>query len=70
MDLRILVKHMLTPGEDWTILKFVGIQRAFDLAGGGHVFGSSTDEPPPLTSEEPPQETAQARKGKARGKKR
>lgn len=50
MDLRILVKHMQAPGEDWSIIKFVGTQSGFDLASQGHVYGSA-EEPPPLTSE-------------------
>jgi len=52
MDLRILVKHMQQPsGEDWSTVRFVGIQRAFDLANQGCVVGSADEEPPPLTSE-------------------
>ena len=74
MDLRILAKHMEAQdsGEDWSIIRFVGHQNAFELASQGHVFGGAADEPPPLTSEplpEPPAGKAK-KEGKPKGKKR
>lgn len=68
MDLRILADAMLTEGSDWSSVRFIGTQRAFDLAaegaraqsdagGGGKVAlfadPEDADEPPSLLPHAP-----------------
>ena len=53
MDLRILVRRMQAGGVDWSIIRFVGTDRAFEVVKEGRRQegqrqGQQADEPPPL----------------------
>ena len=53
MDLRILVARMQQAGTmDWSVLKFVGTDRAFEMVKEGQ--RQEEERPPPLLEDEPP----------------